>query len=201
MNQSQDEDGVIDLRGLKLAPVRWDAGAPAERPPLPPREYASPFASEPPPAYARDATAEKSGSSRRKVVGIAFAMITLIIVGGFGAKFTLEARAARAQLAAAAAAPPKPTAASPLPPASSASSVAAAANAPTAATSATTTTDDNTTGDDAGTSAGKVKKSKTRKSRGVRPSKEKEKPAAAKPSDPCQCNGDLQCSMRCAAGK
>lgn len=188
MNQAHDDDGIIDLRALASTPPPRGAFA-----------MASPFASEPPPAFsldANDADGERAHSrgSKAKTIAIVVASAAFLALGCVGVGFAFrgaKAAPARAAVVAPPAAPP--VAAPPAPVAEPAP--AAAAPAPNAAE------------EPSAAEAASTKKSKNGKARagGAKSTKAAAAPVTKAPvtkaSDPCNCHGDFQCNIRCAANK
>ncbi len=189
MTLAHDDDGIIDLRALASTPPPRGAFA-----------IPSPFASEPPPAFARDAddidgtTSGPVRSSKGRTIGIVFATAAVLALGCVGIGFVFRgATAAPPRAAAAALAAPPPAEAKPAPaPEPAPAAVAASADDSTAASDTTTTT----------------KKTKGGKARsgGAKATKAAAAPAKAAvfkatSSDACNCHGDFQCNIRCAANK
>ncbi len=190
MNQAHDDDGIIDLRALASTP-----------PPRGAFVVPSPFASEPPPAFTRDASDEHGdGTPARRSKGKAIALITaaaLVVLGCVGGAYAFRgAKPAPAAAAVVVAVPAPPPVVAPAPP------VAEPAPASLAA-SATTAAEDNSASVDAAT-AKKTKNAKPRAG-GARTTPKAtavpSKPAVAKSTDSCNCHGDFQCNIRCAASK
>lgn len=190
MNNAHDEDGIIDLRALASTPPSRGAFA-----------MPAPFMSEPPPAFSRDADeselhAAHTGHLRRskaKTVGIVFgtaAFLALCCVG-VGLAFR-GAKVAPPSAAAAVVAPPAPP---PVvtPPAP------APAPSPAVITASVST--------DEPAEAPSPKKGKGGKARGgaakaaTKATASPAKASSSKASDPCNCHGDFQCNIRCAASK
>lgn len=201
MTQPEDDEGLIDLRALRLTPRHGPhaAHAPTEMSPSPYARtaYASPFASEPPPAaFASDATGrgeEKRGGGRT-AIGVFAALVALaaLTVGGVlvyreeYAPKTPQTAAAAPPALARSAATAAPSAARSSPPAASASAIASADPAPSPSTGK------------------KVKKGKGKAAGGGRAAPKPAAPAAPAPPkalDPCNCNGDFQCNLKCAASR
>lgn len=188
MTLAHDDDGIIDLRALASTPPPRGAFA-----------IPSPFASEPPPAFTRDADdvdGTTSGASARsakgRTIGIVVGAAAVLALGCAGIGFAFRGATAappRAAAAALAAPPPAP------PPAE-----AKPEPAPEAAGSAASADDR--------TAAAETKKTKGGKARsgGAKATKAAAAPAKAAvskatSSDACNCHGDFQCNIRCAANK
>ena len=187
MNQAHDDDGIIDLRALASTPPPRGAFA-----------MPSPFASEPPPAFsldANDADGEHgpTRSSKAKTIAIVVASAAFLALGCVGVGFAFRGAKAAPPRAAVMAPPAAPSVAAPPPPAAE---PAPAAAAPVASAAV----------EPAAADAPSTKKSKNGKARA---GGAKTKAAAAtvtkapvtKASDPCNCHGDFQCNIRCAANK
>jgi hypothetical protein len=188
MNQAHDDDGIIDLRALA-----------STRPP--PGAYAmpSPFASEPPPAFTRDAEGEdeERAPARRssaRTIGLVAAAAAFVVLGCVGIGFAF--RGAKPAAVHAAAAPPAPAPVVVAPP--------APAIDPAPAPAATTASADDATPATEATSTKKTKGGKARAGAAKATTKSVAAPAKAavsKSSDACNCHGDFQCNIRCAASK
>lgn len=188
MNQGHDDDGIIDLRALASTP-----------PPRGAFPVVSPFLSEPPPAsFVREtetdgaSEAPASGSKAKTVASIAGAAL-FVVLGAFGVAFAFRgekpAVVAHAALV-------------PLPPPIVA--VAPPAPAPEPAPAASPAADENATAPDAAS----TKKTKGARGRAAGANAKTKaaagapaKPAVTRSADPCNCHGDFQCNIRCAAKK
>ncbi|GAC1538809.1 MAG: hypothetical protein NVS3B10_03380 [Polyangiales bacterium] len=198
---AHEDDGIIDLRALKSTPPATSATFGAF-------PMGSPFASEPPPAaFARDAgeggdaaAAGPARASKGKTFGIAAGAALFLVLSAVGVGFAFRGekpvKSSSAAATPAVAAPP-PVVAPPAPVADPAPS--SPATAPAA--------------DDTSAAADAPSAKKKKGAKGARAGAAKAKtsvapssPAASKPAptkaaDPCHCNGDFQCNIRCSANR
>lgn len=189
MNQSHDDDGIIDFRALASTPPPRGAFA-----------MPSPFASDPPPAFsldASDADGERAPTrgSKAKTIAIVVASAAFLALGCVGVGFAFRGAKAAPARAAAVVAPPAaaPVAAPPAP---------AAEPAPVAAAPASSAAVDPPTAEAASTKKGKNGKARAGGARSTKaPAAPVTKAPVTKASDPCNCHGDFQCNIRCAANK
>jgi hypothetical protein len=187
MNQAHDDDGIIDLRALASTPPRRGAFP-----------MVSPFLSEPPPAsFVRDADTDgasqaPASSSKAKTVAMIAGAALFVVLGGVGVAFAFRGEKPAVVARAPIAPPPAPV-------------VVVAPPAPAAdpAPAASPAVDEGAAASDAAS----TKKTKGAKGRAVGANAKTKsaaapaKPAVTKSADPCNCHGDFQCNIRCAAKK
>lgn len=180
LNHTQDDDGVIDLRALCSVP------------PPPSTTSVAPLFSEPPPsAFSLDAQRgprslmPRRGSKASSVAILGGAM-ALVVIAGAGIAFAFRG-ATPVDMARLAPPPPQVAAAAALPPL-----------APTVLDPAPAT--DETEAESAPSRVTSHDKAKAG-AKGHVKARAKAPETAAKPADRCGCRGNLDCNIRCSAGK